>query len=129
MARKHSVVLAGVALVVCALLVLSTGHADQGNVKATNSDLVQTAQTALQATQASYDTGRTSVEDVHRWSRRLKEAELKAEPNNRRAVADHLQRMKALESRVISQAKAGVEGGESTAVAAVAYFVAEAQAK
>jgi hypothetical protein len=129
MARHRSLVLAAVALVGCALLVISTSRADQGKSKPATGELTQAAQKALEQTQELYQTGRGTAEDVYRWSRRLMEAEQKADHNNRQAAAAHIDRMKALQDRVVAKAKAGVEGGEEANVAAAAYFVEEAKSE
>ncbi len=83
------------------------------------------AQSAYQATYATYLADRAEVEGIYRWSRRVKEAELAA--GKGKAAEDHLQRMQQLHQRVAALFKAGAAGASAIDLHATEYYVAKAK--
>jgi hypothetical protein len=112
-------------LFITGLLVYSTKAAvdpkDQGGK--VNQKMVAAAKESMKTTQAIYEVGRASAEDVYRWSRRV----VAAEQFSPEAVKAHLALMRGLHARAAAQRRVGAEGGEEHILHATEYYVAEAE--
>lgn len=124
MFRNRSLAFALVA-VVCCVVAFSHAYADQRDTKAATGGVVEAAKAALTATQAAYETGLASAEEIYRWSRRLMIAELKANPSGRAAVEQHVARMEKLHEHVAARFEAGQTG--SVDLTATVYYLERAK--
>jgi hypothetical protein len=91
-------------------------------------EIVKEAELAFRSTQAQYQFQQATVEDMYRWSRRWMEAEL-AHETNKKAVFDHLARMRDLNKKVEVLFKIGANGGQADYVHATRYYLLEAEAE
>ena len=89
--------------------------------------LAEAAEGAYKATLASYEAGRYKVEDVYRWSKRLKDAQ-QADGKHANAKAEHLARMAQLHKKVSALYLTGSKGGDESDYYATMYYFLEASA-
>jgi Skp family chaperone for outer membrane proteins len=115
---------AGSALVLLAMACFSQGDEPQANQDIP--EIVKEAEFALRSTDAAYNAGQATVEDMYRWSRRLMEAEL-ANGSNKKAALDHVSRMRDLNTKVEALFKIGAKGGAENHLHATRYYLLEAQ--
>ncbi len=130
MTIRRLTVLASLALAVVTVFLVNAGmRAQQAEPQATTAAarMIDSARSALEAARTMYEVGKVPADEIYQWSRRLMEAEIKADPANRDAVAAHVQRMRDLLVRVKSLFDAGSAGGEQLTLDAVTYYVAEAE--
>jgi len=94
------------------------------------SHLSDAARKVYESTTAAFDCGMSGdPEPLYVWSRRWLEAELR-EANatqSKAAYTAHRDRMKVLNEKIDSRARAGTRGGSSENVAAAEYYLAEAE--
>ena len=92
-----------------------------------SSKMADSARKAYVAYNVMYGVGQAMPEEIYRWSRRLMEAELKADPTSKEPAKDHWKRMRDLQNRISTLNKVGAVGGEECHAAAAEYYVAEAE--
>jgi hypothetical protein len=90
-----------------------------------NSPAAEAAQLAYEATVQSYETGRSDIEAVYRWSCRWMQAE--RADRGVLAIQSHLDRMQSFADKIKSLNDAGAPGGEAANLTAVRYYVVEAK--
>ena len=83
---------------------------------------------AFQATNAAYDAGTVSLDQMYVWSKHLLQSTLEtAAPNERnQAYLDHRDRMNQLCAEVSAKHGVGAKGGEADRYAATLFYLAEA---
>jgi hypothetical protein len=132
MKRVHLIIVALLLIAwgaLCQRRPLAVADESRANNDAVLTNVVKAAKQALQSTQAAYETGHASGEDVDRGSRRLMAAEVKANPGNKAAITEHVLRMRKLNEHVEARFKAGVEGGQQVAMDAANYYLEAAIAE
>jgi hypothetical protein len=122
--RSAKLATAGMMIGACVLMALPTS-AENEEQNPVESTLVAAARAALEATQARFQVGQASADQIYLWSRRLLEAEL-ASGAGRSVALKHVARMRELSDRAIAAERAGAVGGEPIAVAAARYYLEEA---
>jgi hypothetical protein len=100
-------------------------RSDQGKTQEENSAAAQAAERAYKATYAEYETGRTDIEAVYRWSIRWMRAEQAVQGDV--AIRLHLERMERLRDQAKALNDTGARGGEAATLAAAQYYVVEAK--
>jgi hypothetical protein len=91
-------------------------------------EIVNAAQEAFKSAQAEHGFQQANVEDLYQWSRRLMEAE-QASGKNKKAVLDHVTRMRDLHARTEALFKTGAKGGSAFRYHATRYYLLEAEAE
>jgi hypothetical protein len=97
----------------------------QGKKSEKNSPAAEAAQLAYKATVESYETGRSDIEAVYRWSCRWMQAE--RADRGVLAIQSHLERMQSFADKIKSLNDVGAVGGDAANLAAVRYYVVEAK--
>jgi hypothetical protein len=119
-ARRVGWIVAG--LLAAGLIVFPSRAAEEVKEGAINERMVAAAAKALAATQARFEVGRATPEEVYIWSRRVLEAKLYSPES----LMKHLALMQELHERIAAKNKVGGEGGEARFMHASEYYVAEA---
>jgi hypothetical protein len=101
--------------------------AQEGKSIKPSSALAEAANEGYKSALAAFGDGHVTCEDVYRWSRRIMDAEL-ANGRGNSAVANHLDRMKALNNLVMAKWKQSAANISKLDVDATNFFVLEAEA-
>lgn len=107
-------------------LCISPAPAEEGLVGGPTT-LADAAEHAYQATEASYNAGRYSAEDLYRWSKRLMEAQ-QADGKHPNARAEHLARMAQLHKKATALYHTASKGGDEATYYATMFYLLEAGA-
>jgi hypothetical protein len=126
--KPLSLLLVGAGAAAFVMVCLSHMQAEDPKPAQEKLGLVQAAEGALRATQAEYQSGQASAEDVYTWSRRLMEEELK-HGTNQNAARDHVTRMRHLAEQAEALFKQGARGGSERKFQATLYYHLKAQAE
>jgi hypothetical protein len=87
--------------------------------------LEEAAWSAYKSTDAAYQADRADVEDLYRWSVRVRNAELAA--GRPKAAEGHFERMSELHKKIAALHNFGAAGGSSVRFYASKYFMLKAQ--
>ena len=121
------VAIAFVSLIVGWFLVRSASQAKPAEAIQQNDRLVEAAQQAYTLYKATYEMGRTELDDVYRWSKRLMEAELRSDNHRDTAISNHVDRMSTLHKDVAAKFAIGAQGGSAADYHASIYYLEEAK--
>jgi hypothetical protein len=126
MTAKFATILIAISMLVGAALVISSHvYADSGNRPRRDSELADAARETYKCTDAEYQAGNATVEDLYRWSLRLMRAEQK--DGVATAAADHAARMKALHDKIAALHAVGAIGASSKDFNATKFYHLEAE--
>jgi hypothetical protein len=125
--KAKRLVVAGGAGLVSVLTLLSLSHllADKGAATPKTSPLAEAALETYKCASAEYLTGKTTVEDLYQWSRRLMECEVA--DGKATALADHAARMRQLHDKMDKLFKLGLPPATSFKYNATKFYVLEAE--
>lgn len=90
-------------------------------------ELEKAAKQAYLATVVAFENDVATLDDIYRWSRRLMKVEIRANRDRKKAILDHVSRMRPLNERAIALFQAGARGGSAENVYATTYYVEEAK--
>jgi hypothetical protein len=125
--KRNRFKLPAIALVLLGMVSLSQLQAeDDPQTNQNVPETVDAAKSAFETIAADYALGQASVEDMYQWSRRLMEAEL-AGGTNKKAVLDHVARMRTLFEKVAGLHKIQVKGGSAREFQSTRYYLLAAQ--
>ena len=128
--RRRRFVVAGVAALLSFLggLYVSPMLAEEQFAPGKMPTTAEAAEQVLKGTQAHYEAGKATVEDVYRWSRRLMEAQ-QADGKHPKAREDHLNRLYALKAKAAVLYRSGSRGGDATEYYATTYYLLKDEAE
>ena len=126
MSTNRRFITVGVGLVTV-LTILSVSHLRAGKEDATqqSSPLAAAAFEAYKCTDAEFNLGQATVEDVYQWSHRLMQAE--QADGKATALADHAARMRALRDKTEKIFKASIAGVSAFKYHATQYYALDAE--
>lgn len=105
---------------------VSRVSADTDGTRGKQSDITAAAIEAYKATQASFLTNKTTVEDLYRWSKQVMECE--RADGNAKAVDEHTKRMEELHGRIEKYRQTGSPQGSEINYYSTKFYLLEAKA-
>ena len=126
MSTNRLFITSGIGLVsVLTLLGVSHLRAEKGDANQQPSPLAAAAFEAYKCTNAEFNLGQATVEDVYQWSHRLMRAE--QADGKATALADHAERMRGLRDKMEKIFKASIPGVSAFKYHATQYYALEAE--